>query len=183
VKRANFALAIVAAVAVAPARAQEQASGPSAEVPELAALSGFVGEWDSRSEAKGIEGVTEGGSFKGTAEARWIHGGRFVRQTWVITEGGQEAGLNGSAILTYEPEKRAYRIWSFMSTGATGEGEGSYDPKTKTFTWKVRDSNGLQTVTKSSFATEGEENWSIVISAGDGRVVTDMKGKNTRRKP
>jgi hypothetical protein len=181
-KTAFLALASLAVLAPAPARAQEPGSGPSAEVPELAALSGFVGRWDTRSEARRIEGVAEAGSFRGTAEASWIHGGRFVRQTWAITEGGAAAGFNGSSIMTYDPARKAYRVWSFMSNGTVGEGEGTYDAKAKAFRWKTRDSAGMQTTTQTSFATDGEENWSIVITDGDGRVVADMKGTNTRRK-
>jgi hypothetical protein len=179
---AFFAIATIAALVVGQGQAQEPTTGPCREVPELAALSGFVGKWDCRSQLKPLEGVTEGGTRTGTAEAEWIHGGRFLRQTWTIEPAGTEPGLSGSAIMTYDPAKKAYRSWHFISNGGTRESPGTYDEKTKTMTWTARDANGIHIVTKSTFAEDGSENWTITVTDAKGKVVEDMKGKNTRRK-
>jgi len=179
-KKAFLAVATIAILSVG--RAQAQESGPSPEVPELAGLSGLIGKWDSRFEVKPLEGVTEGGARKGTAEGEWIHGGRFLRQTWTIGATGSEPGMSGSAIMTYDPGKKAYRSWHFVSNGSTSEGEGTYDEKTRTMTWTARDVNGFRTVTKSSFPGDGVENWAITVTAADGKVVADLKGTNTRKK-
>ncbi|MDB5350332.1 MAG: Planctomycetes uncharacterized domain protein [Planctomycetota bacterium] len=178
-----FLITIIAGIVVAPGRAQDTAATPSADVPELAALSRLIGKWDSQFEAKRIEGVTEGETRKGTAEAGWILGGRFLRQTWAVEGAGAEPGMSGSSIMTYDPAKKAYRSWHFVSTGSTSEGEGTYDKATRTITWTARDANGFRTRTRSSFAEDGSENWTITVTDTEGRIVTDMKGKNTRRKP
>jgi hypothetical protein len=179
---AFLAIATIAAFAVGQGQAQEPATGPSPEVPELVALSGLVGKWDCRSQVKPLESVTEGSTRTGTAEAEWIHGGRFLRQTWIIEPAGTQPGLSGSAILTYDPEKKSYRSWHFLSNGGTRESPGTYDEKTKTMTWTARDANGIHIVTKSTFAEDGSENWTITVTDAKGKVVEDMKGKNTRRK-
>ncbi len=179
---AFLAIMTIASFAVAPGRAQESASGPSRDAPELAVLSGFVGKWDSRSEAKRIEGVSDGGARKGTASAEWVLGGRFVRQTWVIEAAGSEPELSGVSMMTYDTAKRTYRSWQFVSNGSTSEGEGVYDAKTKTITWKAHDADGVRTVTKASFAEEGAENWQITVTGANGRILADVKGKNIRRK-
>ena len=179
--RICLVLAIFACLVV-PVGAQGPATGPSPDVPELAPLSGFVGKWESRLEEKPIAGVNEGGSRKGTVSAEWIHGGRFLRQTWAVETEGAQPAMSGSAIMTYDPEKKAYRSWTFVSTGMTSESEGTYDAKSKTLTWTARGANGVRTVTKSSFPEDGAETWSITVKDGDGRVVVDITGKNTRLK-
>ena len=184
VKRTWLALAIVTVTMTTSGRIQAQEPGPSAEVPELAVLSGYAGRWESRYEAKRIEGVNEGGDRKGTAEAQWILDGRFLRQNWTSAPTGSDPGMSGYSIMTYDPAKRAYRSWHFVSNGSTSEGTGTYDEKTKTLTWVARDTaNGLVTTTKTSFDKgEGSENWVIIVALTDGKVVADLKGKNTRRK-
>jgi hypothetical protein len=181
-KRAFLAILTIVGLSVGQGQAQEPASGPSPDVPELVALSGLIGKWDSRSETKRIEGVNDGGVLKGTAEGEWIHGGRFLRQTWTIEAAGTVPWMSGSAVMTYDPAKKAYRSWHFVSNGSTSEGVGTYDKATKTMTWTARHANGFRTVTKSSFADDGAENWTIIVTDADGKVVEDMKGKNTRRK-
>ena len=92
--------------------------------------------------------------------------------------------MSGSSIMTYDFVKRTYRSWYFASNGLTNEGTGTYDEKTKTMTWTARDtSNGLVTTTRASFdKADGSENWAISIVLTDGKVIADLKGKNTRRK-
>jgi Protein of unknown function (DUF1579) len=182
VRSAFLAIMTITSFAVVPGRAQEPVSGPSREIPELAVLSAYVGKWDDRCEIKRIEGVSEGGTRKGAASAEWVLGGRFVRQTWMLEAAGRDPQLSGSWMMTYDPAKRTYRSWLFVSNGSTSESEGSYDAKTKTFTWKARDADGVRTVTKSSFAEDGAENWAITVTEANVRVLADMKGKNIRRK-
>ena len=149
------------------------AAEPTPELPELKALAGYVGRWDCR-----FEDNLHGASLKGTAEGEWILGGRFLHQTWTI----DEPVLSGSSIMTYDPGKKSYRSWHFVSNGSTSEGAGKYDEKTKIMTWTVRDANGLRTTTHSSFDKDGNESWTITVADGDGKVVSDMKGRNTKRR-
>jgi hypothetical protein len=181
-KIAFLTIATIASLSVGQAQAQQEGSGPSPEVPELAALSGLIGQWDCKLEVKPLEGATKGGVREGNAKGEWIHNGRFLRQTWNMEAAGAVPSMSGSAIMTYEPVKKTYRSWHFVSDGSTREGTGTFDEKTKTMTWTERDSNGFRLVTKSSFPEPGIENWSITVTDVDGKVVDDLKGKNTRRK-
>ncbi len=172
-----FAVAIVSGLVATAGRAQEAKSGPSPDVPDLAALSGLIGNWDCRFQSK------ENGAAArtGTATGAWIHGGRYFRQVWTIDAAGAEPGLSGSSIMTYDPAKKTYRSWHFVSTGSTSEGVGAYDKATKTMTWTARDPNGFRTSTKSTPSGDAED-WTITVTDTDGRVVSDMSGKNIRRK-
>jgi hypothetical protein len=154
--------------------------GPAKEVPELKPLANYVGKWSTESTLK-FEGQPET-SFKGQGAAEWIHDGRFVRQSWTIDGTKEMPGLNGSVIFTYDVEKKTYRGWNFMSNGFFSQSEGTFDPKTRTFTWTAHGSAGETTITKASFAEEGKEKWTIVTTDRAGKVLMDMRGTSTRRK-
>lgn len=163
---------------VAPALAREP--GPAEDVPELKALAGFVGKFDTMFKVKPLEGASEGIDRKGTAEGEWILGGRFLRQTWSVEAADSAPAVSGWTIMTYDVEKKTYRSWHFVSEGGASEGEGAYDAGTKTLTWTARDARGLKTVTRSSMVEDGES-WAITVSDPEGKVLVDLKGKNTRR--
>ena len=108
---------------------------------------------------------------------------RFLRQTWAVTPGAGFPPLSGSTIMTYDPRQRAYRSWSFISTGFALENRGTWDAKARTMTWTGQDAQSGQTmVTRATFAADGIETWSIVEKDKDGKVVSESTGRNTRRK-
>jgi hypothetical protein len=119
----------------------------------------------------------------GSAAGEWIHDGRFLRQTWSVNAAEGLPAFNGSSIRTYDPRTKTYRTWSFDSGGNTEESQGTWDPKTRTLVWKVREnlSGGITTST-STFPEEGKETWSLLIKDGDGEVLADVNGTGTRRK-
>jgi hypothetical protein len=119
----------------------------------------------------------------GTATGEWIHGGRFLRQTWAIERGTGLPPMSGSTIMTYDPRQRAYRSWSFFSTGFTIESRGTWDAKSRTMSWTGQDAeSGRSMVIRATFAPDGTETWGIVEKDKGGKVVSESSGRNTRRK-
>jgi hypothetical protein len=165
----------------APTFGDENAQKPAADLPQLEPLSNYVGEWTSESTLKSAD-RPEVTSMKGTATAEWIHDGRFVRQTWVVEASGDRPAFNGSSIYTFDPRRNEYRSWSFDSSGLSSEGQGKWDPKKRTFTWKGKDNFlGGETTTTADFSEPGKEKWSIILKDGNGNAAIEINGVNTRR--
>jgi hypothetical protein len=161
----------------------EPPPGPAGDVPELQPLNHWAGRWDTAMTIKPNADLPSGASVKGTATGEWIHGGRFLRQTWAVTPGAGFPPLSGSTVMTYDPRQRAYRSWSFISTGFALENRGTWDAKARTMTWTGQDTqSGRTMITRATFADGGTETWSIVEKDKDGQVVSESTGRNTRRK-
>ena len=165
------------------ARSADDPSGPAKDIPELKVLSQYAGNWDGEMTVKPNPNQPKGAQTTGPAVGEWIHDGRFLRQTWSSKASGAFPAMNGSTIMTYDPHKKTYRSWSFNSGGQMGESQGTWDAKTRTLTWTMRDDGGGgASVTKATFPEIGIESWSIIVKDRDGQVVADLSGKNTRRK-
>ena len=151
------------------------AEGPAEGVPELKALSNYVGTWDVAMDSKGS------GISKGEAVAAWILGGRFVEQSGTLKTANGETALTMKTLMTYDERAKAYRSWSFFSNGMAFEAKGEWDPEKKTMT-SVSQSDGTTTTTTADFSKEGVEQWTIVTTNRNGGVVSELKGTNTRQK-
>jgi len=100
--------------------------GPAHKVLDL-----HVGKWNF--EMKTYQpGQTTGDATKGTSEAKWILGGRFLEETLSCSYMGEP--FNGRGTTGYDNMKRKYvSTWvDNMSTGIF-HSEGAYDAATKTF--------------------------------------------------
>ena len=170
-----------------PVRARESANeqadaahdadlGPAEGLPELQALSHYLGTWDVV--------VTTGDSpFKrGTSTARWILGGKFLQQTGSIASADGKQTLETTTLMTYDQEEKRYRMWTFLSDGVPSEWSGNWDEQTRTMT-TVRRGGGTVTTTTANFPGGGVEEWTMVVKNGDGGVVAELSGRNTRRGP
>lgn len=96
-------------------------------------LAPLVGSWNYMStswEAPGAEGSVS----TGTAETKWIFGGRFIEQNVKGMWMGQV--FEGRDITGYDNQKKQYvSVWyDNMGTGMAMSDSGSYDAKTKTLT-------------------------------------------------
>jgi hypothetical protein len=164
------------------ARAADDQNTPAPDVPELVPLGHYAGNWEIEMTIKNSE-HPDGVKTTGTAVGEWIHGGRYLRQTWTVKAADGIPDVNGSSIRTYDPRKQTYRTWSFDSSGNSEESAGTWDPKTRTLTWKVpENAAGGTTITTSTFSEDGKETWSIVATDGNGETLADVSGKGTRRK-
>src|SRR5437763_346362 len=106
--------------------AADPAPGPAPDVPELKALSHWVGRWDGQLTVKPGDGFP-GRTATGTSQTEWVHGGRFARQTWTIAAGDGFPEMSGSSMMTYDPQRKAYRGWTFVSTGGVSEATGTWN--------------------------------------------------------
>jgi hypothetical protein len=166
----------------ASACAADDQQKPAPDVPELLPLGQYAGNWEIEMTIKNSE-HPQGVKTTGTAIGEWIHGGRYLRQTWSVNAADGIPAVNGSSIRTYDPRKQAYRTWSFDSSGNTEESEGTWDPKARALTWKVpENAAGGTTITTSTFPEDGQETWSILAKDGNGETLVDVSGKGTRRK-
>jgi hypothetical protein len=164
------------------ARAAGDRNTPAPDVPELLPLAQYAGNWEIEMTIKNME-HPEGVKTTGTAVGEWIHGGRYLRQSWTVNAAEGIPAFNGSSIRTYDPRKQTYRTWGFDSSGNTEESQGSWDPKARRLTWKVSENAaGGVTITTSTFTEDGTETWSILAKDGNGETLADVSGKGTRRK-
>jgi hypothetical protein len=153
------------------ARAANDRQKPATDVPQLQPLSQYAGNWEIELTIKNAE-HPQGVKTTGSSVGEWIHGGRFLRQTWSVNAADGVPAFNGSSIRTYDPRKNTYRTWSFDSAGETEESLGAWDPKARTLTWKVRENNsGGTTINTSTFPEDGKESWSILAKdVWQGRI-------------
>jgi hypothetical protein len=149
--------------------------GPAKDVPKLQALSNYVGTWDVAITSRDFPFT------KGEATATWILDGRFVQQTGVTTSADGAAVLKGTTLMTYDPERKTYRMWSFFSDGSTSEATGKWDATNRTMT-STRSQGGNTTTTTAKFTGDGIEKWSFVTRNQNNHVVGEFSGTNTRRK-
>jgi hypothetical protein len=86
-------------------------------------------------------------------------------------------------LMTYDPQKKAYRSWMYFSSGAVRESEGHWDEDSRTMTSISCDAESGATMTiTATFAEDGVESWSIIERDRDGNVLGETTGKNTPRK-
>lgn len=150
--------------------------GPAKDVPELQALSNYVGICDVTITSK------DSPFMKGEATTKWILDGRFAQQTGLLTSADGATVIKVSTLMTYDQERKAYRAWSFFSNGTTTESSGKWDAKNRIMT-SIGSGNGTTTTTTAKFAENGNEEWSIVTKNQNNEEVARISGTNIRRKP
>lgn len=152
---------------------------PVKEIPELLPLANWAGEWDTVMTARfGGEAPRD---IKTSVHARWVLDGRFIEQYEEHTPAEKLVSIK--LFLTYDTDAKVYRSWIFFGFGAVGEATGKWDAATRTMTWTSKEQpDGKTTTTISSFPEDGVEVWSVVERDRAGDVVSEVRGKNTRRK-
>lgn len=141
---------------------------------EDSALSYYVGTWDS------VAGPPEAPLATGSYTAEWVLGGHFVRGTGFLKTADGSNDFELLSLMRFDREAGVYRTWLFFSYGAVTQTTGVWDEATRTMTETTRYGDFIQT-TKRCFATDGYEEWTMVNTDQDGRVVSEMRGQNTRR--
>src|SRR4051812_3532648 len=102
-------IAAAATVLLAAARfgGAAEPAGPAAGVPELAPLGRYAGDWDFTMTIKPNAGLPRGASAKGPSRGEWVHGGRFLRQTWSAESTDGLPAMSGTTMMTYDPQQKA----------------------------------------------------------------------------
>jgi hypothetical protein len=164
-------LSLVVILAATPIVASD---GPAEGIPELKALSNYVGTWNAE--------VTSPNSplTKATHTAEWILGGRFLEQKVSLTSADGRTTAQSRNLMTFDPALGRYRIWSFVSDGNVRVSTGSWDDATRTMTTISRDS-GLVSTTTARFAEDGHEQWEWQIRTEAGATVFQISGDSRRQ--
>ena len=88
-----------------------------------------------------------------------------------------------TSMMTYDPDKKVYRTWSFFSSGHVSESEGRWDQKSRTMRSTGRNPvNGSTFIITATFPTDGVETWGIIEKDRDGKIVGETTGKSVPRK-
>ncbi len=151
------------------------ADGPAKDIPELQVLSSYVGTWDVAITSK------DSPFTKGESSTTWVLDGRFVQQTGVLKSADGSNAIKVTTLMTYDTERKMYRMWSFLSSGSTSEAAGKWDEKTRTMTSTSRQ-DGTTTTTTAKFSDNGIEEWLFITTNQNNEVVGRFGGTNTRRK-
>lgn len=153
----------------------QAADGPAKDIPELKVLSNYVGTWD-------VAITSRDSPFtKGESSTTWVLDGRFVQQTGVLRSADGFNAIRVTTLMTYDSERKMYRMWSFLSNGSTSEATGTWDEATRTMT-SISRQDGSTTTTTAKFSDNGIEEWLFTTTNQSNEVVGRFGGTNTRRK-
>ena len=141
---------------------------------EESALSYYVGTWDS------VAGPPEAPVATGTYTVEWVLGGQFVRGSGILKTADGSNDFELLSLMQFDREAGVYRTWLFFSYGAVTQTTGTWDEATCTMTENTPYGDIIQT-TKRCFAIDGQEEWTLVNTDQSGRIVSEMRGRNTRR--
>jgi hypothetical protein len=148
--------------------------GPAPHVPELKVLSNYIGTWN-------VSITSPDAPFAmGQSTAEWILDGTFVQQTGSLTSKDGSNVLKVRTLMTYDNQKKQYRMWQFRSDGTFGEATGKWDATTRTMT-SIGHHDPNTTTTTANVTEDGTEKWSIVTTNRNNEVVFEISGTNTRR--
>ncbi len=174
--RCAFALCVMLALVSSERTALAGDEVPTSKIPELKALDHYIGTWD-------VVITTQGFPFtKGQVTAKWVLDGRFIEQNGGLKSMDGSGGPKIKTLMTYDPAKKVYRSWTFLTDGATSESEGTWDAKARIMKSVSRkDEGGGYSTTTADFSVAGFETWTIVSIDGSGKVVSEFSGKNTRK--
>lgn len=84
--------------------------------------------------------------------------------------------------MTYDEQQQTYRYWWFNSDGNTIVSTGTWDEKTKTFTWTSPAVNGISATMTDHFVDNNTREWNVLVKDANGDVVFEMSGKSAKRK-
>jgi len=161
----------------APMSRDDDVDKPSDKVPQLKALAHCVGTWDVEFTSKDLPFA------RAKTTAKWVLDGRFVEQDNEVYDMNGAVALRVKTLFAFDASKNAYRSWTFVSDGWSGESDGVWDEKTRVMTFIARKKEGEGfTTTTSDFSEEGVSSWKIAITDADGKLAAEITGKNRRAK-
>jgi len=134
-----------------------------------------LGEWDSATVAKPLGGAET--KLTGGQTVEKAFGGTYLL---LRSRGGGEFG-GTVELATFDPAKKAYRMWTYTSEGSVLEWAGSWDDATRTFTWTTALSADMTATLTWKCAEKDEMNQVFQIGAGFLPAYT-ATGTFTRKK-
>ncbi len=147
---------------------------------KLKPLNHYVGQWDSQFTIESSEGTSDGTKFKGSVTGKWVVGDQFLEQTGEYKIGNETLVIK--TLMTFDTKSQKYRYWYFISSGQTRESMGVWDANAQTMTSTMQEPDNQNIVTIiANFTKQGFESWTIETKSKDGKLVSRIRGTNTRR--
>lgn len=140
--------------------------------PELELRSG---EWDTVQVTKPLGGAET--KLTGKQSVTRAFGDGFL----LIRSRGEGEGGNFYELVTFDPEKKAYRMWTYTSEGQVIEWAGAWDAGAKTFTWTTAFAGGMAGTLKWKFGEKDVMGQEFTIGVGFVPAYT-ATGTFTRKK-
>ena len=138
---------------------------------EWKALNRYVGTWDYEVLVR----IPQPDAARGSVTAAWTLGGRFLQ-----TNSKADDDSELMVLMTYDPNRRVFRDWSFTSAGHASAYTGSWDEATRTFNFKANDP--VSSTWTDRFIDDDHREYTVIVRDPDGKIVYERLGKATRRK-
>ena len=146
---------------------------------ELKVLDRLAGKWRYEWESQPTEGDPKGSKGTGTSINEWILGGWFQQHKGK----GDNPPHEILEIWTYDAHSKTYRAWGFIGPGGGRyEGTGSWDEKSRTFTYKGKGPRDVTFVSTWRFIDNDNREATRIATDPAGKVVQDTLFKLTREK-
>ncbi len=156
------------------ALADESAARP-APAPELQILDRWRGTWDVEARRR----VPQPATVTYIDTYQWVLDRRFIRGN----SGPRSDGTTGMSMATYDPQMRAYRFWSFESTGFAFELiPAHWNQDTRTMEWDGGLFSPVAITGRVQFIDDDTIHWSTLLRDWKGTVILDMEGTSIRRR-
>jgi hypothetical protein len=140
---------------------------------ELQVSDRLVGTWDSV-----LTDETTGMQVDAAEQGWWSEKGKFVLFKSFEKSSKKESYF---FLVTYDANGKVYRACSIDESAASSH-VGTWNGENNTMTWNGTDSVGNKWASTHRFFDMDHSEWSMVSTNPDGKVVSKLSGKMTRRK-
>lgn len=140
---------------------------------ELQVLDRMVGNWETVITAK-----PAGETFKTVQDRKWSKEGKFVLSEDMNVETKEESHY----LVTYDPNAKRYR-GVFVGEKNAVILLGTWNEDSQTMNWVSAEGTPAKHTATHRFIDKDHIEWSMVVTAPDGKVLLDLSAKQTRRKP
>jgi hypothetical protein len=170
-----FTVCLIAAICTAP---DVRADQPGELSPEQQVLNRLVGEWSYTVTSFKSEWTPAETEASGTYSSQWTLGNNFVNENAKRSDESTHLAMH-----TYDVQRKVYRRWYFNSNGVALETTGTWNPDTKTLTWKSAVfGDGLTNTATHRFTDDDTIKWTVRVIDDEGKMYFRVEGTSTRRK-
>ena len=85
-------------------------------------------------------------------------------------------------LLTFDPQRKAYRSWWFHSDGGKSKSAGAWDDVAHTMTFQSDPANDVMIRTEVRFIDKDNEVWTVIAKDRDDKLYLDLRVTATRHK-